>query len=350
MSARDGVASSVTGVGAGAGEGSPSGREDAESAPRADGRVGERPGGSTPPRPVDAVLREVAHRLGMAGVPTPKHDAALLLAHACGCTLADVRKAMVMGRDVASLTAARPVRPMGDFEAMVRRRIAREPLQHIVGQVTFRHLDMAVGPGVFIPRQESETVVQAGLDWLRERCEGTARVVDLCAGSGALGLSVLTEAPRSEVWAVERSNEAFAWLRRNRDRVVASHPERRAAYHAVPADAADSATLRELDGTVDLVVSNPPYIPQSQIPRQPEVRDHDPAMALYGGSADGLLIPGRIVNRAFALLRPGGALVMEHDISQGEALVAHARARGFAQAHTGDDLTGRPRYLMAISG
>ena len=112
-------------------------------------------------------------------------------------------------------------------------------------------------------------------------------------------------------------------------------------------DATDPNTLAELDGTVDLVVTNPPYVPESEIPEQPEVRDHDPELALYGGSPDGLLIPKRIIDRAAALLRPGGLLVMEHDISQGAALVAYAQTHGFAQAHTGHDWTGRPRYLVA---
>lgn len=380
------------------------------------------------------------------------------------------------------------------FRSMVGRRAGREPLQYIVGHAPFRYLDLLVGPGVFIPRPETETVVQAGLDWLDERrraagtsqCGGddvgacgdavgigdsasldrsggdnapyiahtagghigsdatdsdtipphTFRVVDLCAGSGAIGLSVVTETDDTEVWAVELSRQTAEWTRRNAQRVAHDHhipidvpvgfpselssscaapahtpchrpesrstlssqsaapdtpyrhPEVRTAltpvnvgvsaepeadvqtnasastdasdetnanapvntddrYHLVLGDAMAPGTLADLDGTVDLIVSNPPYVPESEPPQQPEVRHYDPETALYGGSPDGLRIPERIIERAAALLRPGGLLVMEHDISQGEALVAYAKSHGFVNAHTGMDWTGRPRYLSA---
>ena len=115
------------------------------------------------------------------------------------------------------------------------------------------------------------------------------------------------------------------------------------------ADATSFATLAQLDGTVDIVITNPPYVPQTDIPEQPEVRDWDPELALYGGSMDGTLIPERIIERACRLLKPGGALVMEHDVTQGDRLVAFARATGFAAASTGQDWTGRDRYLFAVS-
>ena len=209
-------------------------------------------------------------------------------------------------------------------------------MQYIVGHAPFRYLDLAVGPGVFIPRPETELVVQEGLDWLAVQRITAPRVVDLCAGSGAIGLSIVTETADAEVWAVEL---VLGTAR------TGSGMDRR--YHPVLGDAADSSVLAELDGTVDLVVTNPPYVPESEIPEQPEVRDYDPELALYGGSPDGLLIPGRIIDRAAALLRPGGLLVMEHDISQGAALVAYAQAHGFSHARTGRDWTARPRYLVA---
>ena len=115
------------------------------------------------------------------------------------------------------------------------------------------------------------------------------------------------------------------------------------------ADATSFATLAQLDGTIDIVITNPPYVPQTDIPEQPEVRDWDPELALYGGSADGMLIPERIIERAYRLLKPGGVLVMEHDLTQGERLVAYAKAIGFTAAHTGKDWTGRDRYLFAVS-
>lgn len=557
---------------------------------------------------VDRLVRDAAALLRDAGVDTPEHDAKLLLAEACGVELRDVDKALLMRDDIGRLVrdgrvsggdavrgaggdaVSRPsddasrsdaapsggaVDPIAEavaaFGRMVDRRAAREPLQYIVGHAPFRYLDLAVGPGVFIPRPETETVVQAGLDWLegrrsvagassggatgdsssyvssdgsrgaapggspdglrdgstgdastgsaagvRDASGGSAtgvssrsltgimsdessvdspsgvavdvsdgsvgrrrfRVVDLCAGSGAVGLSLAGETPDCEVWAVELSERTAAWTSRNAmavlgpdavtvpslgaaaedgsddaavlglgsvtvpslgiaaedgsdagampdldaavvlgsgavtisspgvmaedgsddavvlgsDMVTASDlgvaveddsdvaaqgdsdatadldaataseagpslpandtlcmgsAADRPYYHLVLGDATAPDTLADLDGTVDLVVTNPPYVPESEIPEQPEVRDHDPSLALYGGSPDGLLIPERIIDRAARLLRPGGALVMEHDISQGDALVAYAQAHGFAEAHTGDDLTGRPRYLFA---
>ena len=288
---------------------------------------------------------------------TPEHDAKLLLAEACGCSLSDVDKAMLLGKSIAALAEEHSAEgvspalsvegvPERRFDAMLARRAAREPLQYIVGHAPFRYLDLAVGPGVFIPRPETELVVQEGLDWLAVQRITAPRVVDLCAGSGAIGLSIVTETADAEVWAVELSERTAAWTRRNAEAVAAAAGTAH-RYHLVPGDATASGTLAELDGTVDLVVTNPPYVPESEIPEQPEVRDYDPELALYGGSPDGLLIPGRIIDRAAALLRPGGLLVMEHDISQGAALVAYAQAHGFSHARTGRDWTARPRYLAA---
>ena len=323
---------------------------------------------------VDELVRASGARLREAGVDTPEHDAKLLLAAAAGCELRDVDKAMLMGDDTAALpssigpgasaaaaddTAGTSVDPSSDdadasesaiiarFDVMIARRARREPLQHITGHAPFRYLDLLVGPGVFVPRPETETVVQAGLDWITEHGLYGPRVVDLCAGSGAIGLAVVTEVPGAQVWAVERSPEAYAWTERNRDRVASANPSAGCNYQLELGDATSRFVLPQLDGTIDLVITNPPYVPLSQIPQQPEARDHDPDMALYGGSADGLDIPERIVDRAAALLRSGGALVMEHDVTQGDALVTYALAHGFSTARTGRDWTGRERYLVA---
>lgn len=231
---------------------------------------------------------------------------------------------------------------------MIARRAAREPLQYITGHAPFRYLDLEVGPGVFIPRPETETVVQAGIDWLTRERLSTPRIVDLCAGSGAIGLSLVTEARGAQVWAVEKVPRTYDWTMRNWRRISRLDPLAADNYHLELGDATSGTTLAQFDGTIDMVVTNPPYIPEVQIPEQPEVRDHDPKAALYGGSADGTLIPERIVMRAAGLLRPGGVLVMEHDISQGPRLVSFAQANGFGQAYTGDDWTGRPRYLFAV--
>ena len=289
--------------------------------------------------PVTDIIRPAAARLRTAGVDTPEHDAKLLLAHAAGRELRDVDKAMLMGEawDV----------PEG-FDAMVARRETREPLQYITGHAPFRYLDVEVGPGVFIPRPETELVVQEGLDWLTAQ-HGlySPRVVDLCAGSGCIGLSMASEVPGAQVWAVELSERTAAWTRRNLEAVARVNPQVGYNYQLEIGDATSRGTLAALDGTVDLVLSNPPYVPESQIPEQPEVRDHDPALALYGGSADGTRIPERIIERALALLRPGGLFVMEHDVTQSDRLAAYAHAAGFADASTRNDYTGRPRYLVA---
>nr|WP_236023549.1 peptide chain release factor N(5)-glutamine methyltransferase [Bifidobacterium miconis] len=280
-----------------------------------------------------------------AGVDTPEHDAKLLLAEAAGRELRDVDKAMLMGDEwpLDEKAAAR-------FREMTERRARREPLQYIVGHAPFRYLDLAVGPGVFIPRPETETVVQAGLDWLTRNRIATPRVVDLCAGSGAIGLSVVTEVRGAQVWAVELSPDAYRWTERNRDAVARRDPLAGYNYTLEQGDATSPLTLPQLDGTIDLVITNPPYVPLADIPEQPEVRDHDPDLALYGGSADGVLIPERIIMRAAKLLRPGGALVMEHDISQGDRLAAFAHANGFTEARTENDWTGRPRFLFGVLG
>lgn len=288
---------------------------------------------------VGDVIRNAAARLRSAGIETPEHDAKLLLAEVAGVELRDIDKAMLMGSELDY--------DAGRFGAMLERRAKREPLQYIVGHAPFRYLDLEVGPGVFIPRPETETVVQAGLDWLTRHGMMTPLVVDLCAGSGAIGLSVVTEVPGSCVWAVELEPRTAEWTRRNLAETAKRYPSIASNYQLEVADATSMATLAHLDGTVDMVITNPPYIPELDVPEQPEVRDWDPELALYGGSADGTLIPERIIERSFRLLKPGGALVMEHDVSQGDRLVAYAKAAGFTEASTGRDWTGRDRYLYA---
>ncbi|KFI59592.1 N5-glutamine S-adenosyl-L-methionine-dependent methyltransferase [Bifidobacterium gallicum DSM 20093 = LMG 11596] len=318
---------------------------------------------------VAELLDNAEARLQAAGIDTPFNDAKLLLAHAAQVSLSDVDMARLMGRTLAQLQSQRNVTVSSDntaaafntdcstphepdaaaqFTAMLARREAREPLQHITGHAPFRYLDLLVGPGVFVPRPETESVVQAALDWMDQHGMKSPRVVDLCAGSGAIGLSVATEVPDSCVWAVEMDATAASWTRRNLDRVGATMPDLASRYRLMRADATCELTLADLDGTVDVVISNPPYIPEHDVPEQTEVREYDPDMALYGGSADGMMIPERIISRAWALLKPGGLLVMEHDISQPVRTRAFATAIGFSQAATHEDLTGRPRFLTAI--
>lgn len=209
---------------------------------------------------------------------------------------------------------------MERFHSMVDRRAKREPLQHITGHAPFRYLDLKVGPGVFIPRPETELVVQEGIEWTTRHGMYRAKVVDLCAGSGAIGLAFATEVPGSEVWAVEKSERTAQWTRRNLDETTKRYPAIAGNYHLEIADATQMPTLNQLDGTIDIVLTNPPYVPLSDIPVQPEVRDYDPDLALYGGSADGTLIPERIISRASKLLKPGGLMVRNTMSRKGSGL------------------------------
>ena len=296
------------------------------------------------------LLQNAIARLREAGVESAEYDARLLLAKACGVSLAELNKALILG----DLTDFSPdyASKYSDF---VARRASREPLQHIVGRAPFRYLDLCVGKGVFVPRPETEIVVEAGLDWLRESHVSKPKVVDLCAGSGAIGLSIATEVADAQVWAVEKSPEAFQYLQKNFEETAKKQENLQISsrYHAVLADATKAhiadltPELHSICGKVDLVITNPPYVPESQVPEQVEVREYDPPLALYGGSADGLLIPEQIMCAAFTLLKPGGVMVMEHDISQGDALKKYAESVGFSRARVGNDLTGRPRYTFA---
>jgi release factor glutamine methyltransferase len=222
-----------------------------------------------------------------------------------------------------------------DPEPLVAAREARTPLQHIVGSAGFRYLDLVVGPGVFVPRPESELLV----DEVLAAVAGIARprVVDLCAGSGAIGLSVATECPTATVDLVEFSADALPWLRRNAEGVANIR-----LHQADLSDAPD-----DVDHVVDVVVSNPPYVSVDERHLvDPEVLDHDPASALWAG-ADGLDVIRRIVDRATVLLRPGGRLIFEHSDRQGESAPAVAREAGYVDVADHLDLTGRPRYVTA---
>ncbi|WP_125963913.1 peptide chain release factor N(5)-glutamine methyltransferase [Bifidobacterium dolichotidis] len=317
---------------------------------------------------VDVLLRQATSRLSAAGVDTPANDAKLLLASAVQVSPAEVEKAKLLGRSLTQLlassgalaghdetaeinldlSAAHVSEILDHFNTMLLRRQSREPLQHITGHAPFRYLDLQVGRGVFIPRPETELVVQSALDWIAEQQLTAARVVDLCAGSGAIGLAVATELPHAHVWAVEMDSTAASWTARNRDALAEQYSDLMQRYELQQADATNVLTLAALDNTVDVVISNPPYIPETDIPEQEEVREYDPNLALYGGSADGMMIPERIISRAWSLLRPGGLLVMEHDVTQPVRTRTYATACGFIQATTHNDLTGRPRFLTAI--
>nr|WP_244637782.1 peptide chain release factor N(5)-glutamine methyltransferase [Frigoribacterium sp. CFBP 13707] len=270
--------------------------------------------------------------MSSADVPTPSVDAERLLAHATG-----VERGVLLARAVTRSPVTRE--QVESLVALVSRRASREPLQHITGTAWFRSLALQVGPGVFVPRPETEGVAQLAVDALRAAPSAEPLAVDLGTGSGALALALATEVPHSRVWAVEISPEAAAWTRRNIDSVGASN------VTLVLGDMTDA--LPELDGRVSVVVSNPPYIPLGMVPRDPEVRLHDPSTALYGGE-DGLVLVRALSLTARRLLHPGGALVVEHGEQQGAAIRGILDADGWRSPETQPDLTGRDRSTTAV--
>jgi len=264
------------------------------------------------------------------------------------------------------ILAAAPRVPDGfetTYAELVRRRAAREPLQHITGYATFRHLTLRVEPGVFVPRPETEVVAQAAIDEVQRLVGGGCRplVVDLCSGSGVIALSVFSEASGSQVLAIDIDPAAVDISRQNAARLHRAAPNApirpSGDVHFVPrdetgprfqvGDVTDPALLATLEGTVDVVVSNPPYVPDDAVPLEPEVARHDPPRALFGGGSDGLDLPRHVVSAAERLLRPGGLFVMEHADVQGAAVRELVnRTNAFEAATTHLDLTGRDRFVL----
>ncbi|GAA0406874.1 peptide chain release factor N(5)-glutamine methyltransferase [Streptomyces luteireticuli] len=276
---------------------------------------------------MNLLLAEVAQatqRLADAGVPSPRFDAEELAAFVHG-----------VKRGELHLVAD------ADFDARyweaVARREAREPLQHITGRAFFRYLELQVGPGVFVPRPETESVVGWAIDAVRAMDVVEPLIVDLCTGSGAIALALAQEVPRSRVHAVELDEDALAWARKNVEgsRVQLHHGN---ALSALP----------ELDGQVDLVISNPPYIPLTEWEYvAPEARDHDPQLALFSGE-DGLDTIRGLERTAHRLLRPGGVVVIEHaDTQGGQVPWIFTEERGWADAADHPDLNNRPRFATA---
>jgi len=277
---------------------------------------------------VRMAVAEAAQALDAAGVPSPRFDAEELVGWLLDCPRTELWR-----HDDAAV-------PDG-YDLLVRARASRIPLQHLTGRAHFRHLTLAVGPGVFVPRPETEDVVEHALAMLESMHLTDAVVVDLCSGSGAIALSVATEATSRvtgtvEVHAVEADDAAVTWLRRNclGTGVVVHHADM--GLRSV-----------ELDGRVDLVVANPPYIPVAAVPRDPEVARHDPPRALYSG-IDGLDHIRTIAATASQLLRPGGAVVVEHADEQGRSAPAvFAQTPGWVEVEDHPDLTGRDRFVTA---
>lgn len=284
----------------------------------------------SPALTLDGLLRSATARLTHAGVASPAVDAELLLAHVLGQALGELRKARVLGTpvDEARIPA---------FRDLLERRAAREPLQHLTGVAHFGGLELSVGPGVFVPRPETEVLLGLALAAVEHLPQPV--VVDLCTGSGALALAIAAARPGARVGAVELSEDAFGYAVTNRDRTGLAVDLRLGCAQDAFEDWA---------GEVDLVVSNPPYIPPDAVPVDPEVRDHDPEIALYGRGHDGLDVPRRVAAVAEGLLRPGGLFVMEHAEVQSQALVRHLTQAGrWGDVQAGTDHAGRPRFVSA---
>ncbi|WP_228942909.1 peptide chain release factor N(5)-glutamine methyltransferase [Nocardioides sp. Leaf374] len=284
--------------------------------------------GPGPDRARREVLAAASTRLREAGVASPEHDADALLAHALGTT---------RGRLVLVDRVGGPA--LAAYDALVARRASREPLQHLTGTAAFRHVELAVGPGVFVPRPETELLAGWAVDAARAvLAQGREPVVvDLCTGSGAIARALADEVPGARVHAVELDEGAHAWAERN------------LSGTGVELRRGDMATaFEDLRGTVDVISCNPPYVPlEAWESVAPEARDHDPHLALFSGD-DGLDAMRVLAVRAAQLLRPGGVVGAEHADVQGESAPAVFVAAGrWADVRDHTDLAGRARFTTA---
>ena len=279
---------------------------------------------------ISEALELATDKFSAAGVLSPSVDAELL-----GCFILETNRS-----ELTLLAISNEIFPenkLVDFLEAVGRREKRVPLQHITGLAPFRHLELEVGPGVFIPRPETEQLVDLAMKKISEISNPV--IVDLCSGSGAIAISISTEVPGSNVYAVELSQDAFAFLTRNYQR-----------YGLDPRTLRNenlTTAFEELASSVDLVVSNPPYIPDAAVPIDLEVKLHDPSLALYGG-VDGLDVIRQISTRAMHLLRPGGYLALEHAHTQAPAISELLLTQGWQEVVSASDLTGKDRMISAV--
>lgn len=271
-------------------------------------------------------------RLDEAGIPTPRVDAEILAAHVLG-----VPRSQLLLSDGFTDETLLP------FVRAIEKRATGVPVQHITGRAPFRHIELSVGPGVFVPRPETELVT----DWGLAALAGHSRpvVVDLCSGSGAIALAVANERRDAKVYAVEQSPEALTWLRRNAaERAEAGD----SPITVIEADVTDPSALAELAGTVDLVLCNPPYVPQGT--KVAVEVGHDPPQAVFGGE-EGLDVIRPVIDTAARLLTAGGSFAVEHDETHGAEVPTLLREDGrFAVIRLRYDLAQRARYTTAHKG
>jgi len=270
-------------------------------------------------------LRGGKEQLTAAGFP--EVDAEHLLAHVLGISRMELHNPVTVENAINAIGDITVIEET--FWKLLDRRCAHEPLQYLTGVAYFRYLELQVGPGVLVPRPESELLVDAVLKNIEGR-EGAVSVIDLGAGSGALTLAIATEAPQTHLIAVEKVPAAVEWLRKNVSRIDET-------VRIIESDVEDA-----LDGVkCDVVIANPPYIPDGQeLPR--DVAEHEPAIALFGGE-DGMTIPRRFINTAARLLKSGGFLAIEHHESQPIDIAAEMLS-DFENIQCHNDLVGRPRF------
>lgn len=278
------------------------------------------------------LIEHAAKRFEEAGIDSATVDAELLAGHVLGLSRGGVQSEMIRGAELTQEQSDLLTNMFG-------RRLAREPLQHITGIAYFRNLELHVGKGVFVPRPETEFVAQLAIDALNLANQESPLAVDLGTGSGAIALAMATEVPRAKIFAVEKSPEAMPFTAKNFE--IYGSPN----ATLIQGDLADA--YAELDGKVSVVASNPPYIPLAAVPRDIEVKLHDPELALYGGE-DGMQVMHLVSATAKRLLLPGGALLVEHADSQATQVCELLLADGWREVISHQDLTGRDRAVTAI--
>lgn len=289
-----------------------------------------------------ALVRAVAGRLAAAGVPSPEVDARLLLEHVvevAGPGALRIHPRGVGGCGVALL------------DGLVARRVAREPLQQILGRTWFRTVEVRCAPGVFVPRPETEIVAGAAIDAARAVTGHRPRVVEPCTGTGAIACALLAEVAGVEVVATERDPGAVTLAEENLARTLAGEADPQGPAPGVRGEVRTGDLLDPIDadwhGTLDVLVANPPYLPASDRGSwQPEVAAHDPDGALVGGD-DGHEVVDHLLGLATTWLRPGGTVVVEIDDRRGQDATAVARAVGLTDVGLVVDLTGRDRAVRA---
>lgn len=278
------------------------------------------------------LVEHAAKRFEEAGIDSAIVDAELLAGHVLGLSRGGIQSEIIVGAEINDAQAE-------EITNLYARRLNREPLQHITGKAYFRNLELEVGRGVFIPRPETEFVAQLAIDALRIVPSDKPIAIDLGTGSGAIALALATEVPSAKIFAVEKSDDAISFTRRNFEKYGNENAT------LIQGDLAEA--FSDLDGSASVVVSNPPYIPLAAVPRDVEVRLHDPQLALYGGE-DGMQVMHLVSASAKRLLHDGGTLVVEHADSQGEQVSQLLLADGWRQVRSHKDLTGRDRAVTAI--